>query len=372
MLSSRQKLLFTLLVISITGGTIALLQSNVKDIHKSATIPPSPWALTTDSITVGRVQKGFPALGKAVSSSEVRIVPQIAGTILDMGPRAGGNVHKGDLLLRIDTRTLEAQASALEAKLTSAIAAKKHNNNELLREKHLLKEGGSSASAVEQRQIQLQSDIANVHSLRKELEAIKVKISYGTINSPINGQVSKRLAEAGDTVLPGKTVYTLTASQGGRVIVPIPLNTLTQIVIGGEVELSINKQKMLTYITRINPSLDALSMGSLEIDLPQRPFNLPDGAPIAAKVITASQSGLTVLVRALLPSSNKNDRKLFKVLSGIPHHIKLMDIQIMLCGEIRCVIQGDLQVGEQVITAHQSVLLQLHDGDLVIIPEQEQ
>lgn len=365
MFNDKKKFLFPLLVVVLTLGTAALLHSNLKDIKKSPTMARAPWALSTGNVTIEQVTKGFPALAKVVTSSEVRIVPQIGGTVLKMGPRAGGKVRKGDLLIRIDTRTLQAQASALEAKLTGAIASKKYDQNELQREQHLLKEGGSSASAVEQRETKLQSDIANVRSLKKQLEAIQVEVSYGNIKAPINGQISRRLAEPGDTIVPGKIVYALTASQGGRVIVPVPLNTLTKIAVAGQVELSIDKQKMMTSITRINPSLDSLSMGRLEIDLPQRPFNLPDGAPIAARVMTASRSGITVPVQALLPSANSGHRKLFKVLPGKTSHLKLISVTVELCNEFRCVVEGTLKLDDAVITAHQSILLQLHDGDPV-------
>jgi len=70
----------------------------------------SPWALTSAKVTKAKVVKGFPALGKVVTSSEVRI----------------------------DTRTLQAQASALDAKLASAIATQKHDDNELQRERLFL------------------------------------------------------------------------------------------------------------------------------------------------------------------------------------------------------------------------------------------
>jgi len=366
----KNKFLFPLLVIVLAVVTIALLHSHLKNIDDSPEITFSPWALSSGKITKDKVSVGFPALGKVVSSSEVRIVPLVGGTILKMGPRAGGHVKKGELLVQIDTRTLQAQASALQAKLASANASLSHDRNELQREQHLLKEGGSSTSVVEQRQTKLQASIANVHALKKQLEALQVEISYGTIISPMNSQISSRLAEPGDAILPGKPVYKITASQGGRVIIPVPLSTLTRVAVGGKIILSTETQKIISTITRINPSLDSLSMGSLEVDLNQRPFNLPNGAPIAAKVITASETGMTVPVEALLPGSKGKVRKLFKVLSGNPSHIQQVKVQIILCGNSRCVIQGPINLGDKVITAHQSVLLQLHNGDSVITSEQ--
>ena len=357
---------YWLLIPLLAGGTAALLHSRVKHLEDAPVMSRSPWALKTTAVREGTIRQGFPALGKVVSSSEVRIVPQISGTILKMGSRAGGTVHKGDLLVHLDTRALEADAGSLKAKLASAVAVEKNDRKELQREQQLLNEGGSSASAVEQRQTRLRSDRANITALKKQLESLQVKISYGHIVSPISGRIAKRFAEPGDAVFPGKAVYTLTAEQGGRVIVPVPLDTITRIQPGGQVELSQGRQRMAAIITRINPSLDALAMGSLEIDLPQRPFNLPDGAPIAVRVFTATATGPLVPVSSLRPAKEGAQRSLFRLIAEPKPHLQLLAVDLSLCNPSDCVVGGDLHPADDVVTAHGSLLLQLHDGDPVI------
>jgi len=359
---------YLLLVPVLVGGTAALLHSRVKHIEDSPVMNASPWALNSAAVHEGNVNQGFPALGKVVSSSEVRIVPQISGTILKMGPREGGTVHKGDLIVHLDTRALEADAGSLKAKLISAVAVEKNDRKELQREQHLMNEGGSSASAVEQRQTRLHSDRANVTALKKQLESLQVKISYGHILAPMSGRVARRFAEPGDAVFPGKAVYTLTAEQGGRVVVPVPLDTITHIQPGGMVELSLGSQGLNATITRINPSLDALAMGSLEIDLPQRPFNLPSGAPISVRVLTAAATGFIVPVNSLRPAKQGAQRTLFKLIAKPNPHVQLLPVQVSVCSKSSCVVEGDLHAGDDVVIAHGSVLLQLHDGDPVIWP----
>jgi RND family efflux transporter MFP subunit len=371
MLSIKKKW-YLLLIPVLVGGTAALLHSRVKHIEDSPMMSISPWALETAVVREGRINQGFPALGKVVSSSEVRIVPQISGTILKMGPREGGMVHTGDLLLHLDTRALEADAGSLKAKLISAVAVENNDRKELQREQHLMNEGGSSASAVEQRQTRLHSDRSNVAALKKQLESLQVKISYGHILAPMNGRIARRFAEPGDAVFPGKAVYTLTAEQGGRVVVPVPLDTITRIQPGGMVELSLGSQRMSATITRINPSLDALAMGSLEIDLSQRPFNLPSGAPIAVRVLTAAATGLIVPVDSLRPARKGAQRTLFKLITKPKPHVQLLPVSVSVCSKSSCVVEGDLHVGDDVVIAHGSVLLQLHDGDPVIgSPQQD-
>jgi len=364
---NKKNRVLLILSVFLVIGTAALLHSHLKHIDDSPAMDATPWALGTAHVHQATVNQSFPALGKVVSSTEVRIVPQISGTVLKMGPREGAIVHQGDLIVHLDTRELEANLGSLKAKLASAVAVAKNNLNELHREQRLLKEGGSSASAVEQMQTRVHSDRANVQSLKKQIESLQIKLSYGHIRAPIDGHVAQRFAEVGDTVFPGKVLYTLTAEHGGRVLVPVPLDTVTQIHVGGKVLLSTgNNQQLSTTITRINPSLDKMAMGSLEIDLPERPFHLPSGAPIAAQVITATSTGLSIPAHAIRPAGEGAQRVVFKVIAKPSPHIQQIPIEIQLCGKSQCVVQGDLQVNDTVVTAHGSILLQLHDGDPII------
>jgi RND family efflux transporter MFP subunit len=360
-------LLFPLLI----AAAALILNRNLKHIEDEPVMHQAPWALSVAVATRGSVSSGFPALGRVQSSSEVRIAPQISGRILELGPRAGGRVSKGDLLVHLDTRELEASRDALKSKLASAIAVAEHDRRELKREQKLFREGGSAASAVEQWQTKVRGDRANVRSLREQIQQVEVKISYGHIRSPITAAVSRRQAEIGDTAMPGSILYVLSARRGGRVVVPVPLRTLTRIQPGGAVEMSHAGQTMIGHITRINPTLDQQAMGSLEIDLPLRPFDLPDGAHIPARVVTQTVDDAVIVPRnALLPAADDYRRTLFMVVpAGGGFILKRVRLQMRLCGAEGCAVSGDIQPGVQVVTGHGSVLLQLSDGDPVL-PQQ--
>ena len=349
---------------------LSAVSLHFKRIHELDQVPTAtayPWALHTAEVRTATVHQGFPALGTVVSATDLRISPQITGTVLNMGPRAGGKVKKGDMLVHLDTRELEANLAALQAELRSAEATRKHDARELQRERELMKHGGSSSSEVEQRLTRLQADEAHVHALKENIKALKVKISYGHITAPTDAAIAERLAEPGDTVFPGKPVYVLSASQGGRVIVPIPLDTMMNIQPNGKVILSLGRQKMTVAISRINPALDKLSMGSIEIDLPARPFNLPDGARISARVIRQqAENQLVIPHDALLPGEGSR-RAVFKLVQGthgpVLHRVP---VDIVLCGDEGCAVRGDIKAGDRVVNAHESVLLKLHENDPVM------
>ena len=359
-----QFLVFPLVVIL----SLVLMNAFVKDIENEPVMTQAPWAVDVTVAKEGQVTVGFPALGKVQSSSEVRITPQISGAVLTLGPRAGGSVKKGDLLVRVDTRELEAGKDSLISKLASAKALFEHNSKELQREQRLFEEGGSAASGVEQWISRVRTDKANVRSLQKQIDQVQVKIAYGDIRAPMDAGIAQRLAEEGDVAMPGKPIYILTSQQGGRVVISVPLDTLTDLNPGSEVHLKHGSELMLTRVTRVNPTLDKQAMGSVEVDLPARPFGLPDGAHVSARVISKIVSGAIIVPEhALLPSSNRNQRSLFKVFN-IDQHLVLEKIKVAVpvCGQEGCVVQGDIQGGDNVVLGHSSVLLKLNDGDTVV------
>jgi hypothetical protein len=171
----------------------------------------------------------------------------------------------------------------------------------------------------------------------------------------------------GDTAIPGKILYELNSKQGGRVIVPIPLETLTRVKPGGEVQISRGKAMLTANITRINPALDKMAMGSVEIDLPQRVFNLPDGSPVAVRVISKIiEQSLIVPHSALVPSSETRVGHVFKVNSSTAgDKLSKITVDIALCGIEGCAISGNIQADDQVVIGHGSVLLRLRDKDSI-------
>ncbi len=359
-----------LLLLAIVAATLMILNARLKHIEDAPAMDAAPWALETAEARKGEVTDGFPALGIVHSASEVRITPQIGGTILELGPRAGDHVEKGELLVHLDTRELEASRDALKSRLESARAALRRDMREFERERRLFEEGGSSRSAVEAWQVKVEAGRANVRALSEQIRQLDVKIAHGHIRSPLSASVARRLAEVGDTAMPGRAIYVLSASSGGRVVVPVPLRTLKRTRPGGEMVLSEGGERQTVRITRVNPSLDKLAMGSVEIDLPKRPFGLPDGARVSARVLTGRLADVVVIpADSLLPLRRQGRRVVFRVVGDgerTPFALRETLVDVPSCGREGCAVAAGLSEGDRVVVAHASVLLKLRDGDRVL------
>ena len=97
------------------------------------------------------------------------------------------------------------------------------------------------------------------------------------------------------------------------------------------------------------------------------PFNLPSGARIPAQVILKTLDN-TVIVphRALVRTGDLGF--LFKVVKkNQQDRLKRVEVKVLLDANKGVALAGELDADDRVIVAHQSVLMQLRDGDPVVI-----
>lgn len=287
-----------------------------------------------------------------------------------MGPREGVSVTAGEQLASIDVRELVEARADLLAQLEAAKADVERTKHEYQRYLKLLKEGASSAEAVEARKTKGIVAKNKVLSLEREIAAKEVHIGYGTILAPDDSLISARLAEPGNTAQPGKALYKLTTDSGARVQVKVPQTIVEQIHRGTSIELRHGSEAMEVHVTRIFPSLDAQALGAAEADLDEVPFALPSGARIPARVVLEQCDDVLIIPHRALVSSNNTDGYVYAVIpEGHEQHLERVPVHILLKAHEGIGIEADLGPGQLVVVAHKSVLLRLGDGDPVITAE---
>ncbi|HHD64526.1 MAG TPA: efflux RND transporter periplasmic adaptor subunit [Desulfobulbaceae bacterium] len=364
-------ILFLVVLIPATGAVILHKRRALQVAH----VPKetlAPWALHVATVTDEPVTSGFPALAKIASRQPVTIMARITGRILEMGPREGVAVKKGDLLVRIDTSEIEKKIHSLQAQLIAARAEATRTGHELVREEKLFKDGGSSASAVDARRTAAVAAKQKVASLEHQTGSLEVEKEYGVIKSPVNGIIAARLAEPGDMCVPGHPLNRITAAGGALVRVELPQSILHQVRPGAPVVLSFGDQRMTVQVSRIFPSVDARAFGFVEADVDAIPFDLPSGSRIDARIILRRVTdGFRVSYGSLLCGEGDAQCRVFTIVQEdkkkTKNSLKMVDVQVRLRGHDAIAVTGALKVGDRVVIAHESVLLQLHDGDAVTV-----
>jgi RND family efflux transporter MFP subunit len=358
--------LILLVVIALAAGVVLIRKQRMGKVAELPGMGETPWALHTVDVKRGRLSRGFPVLATLSGSTEITVSSQISGQIEAMGPREGVKVGKGEVLAQISVADLQKQREGLIDQHEAAVAERERTSNEYARYQQLMEKGLTSRELVEDKQVAAIAAGKQAANLDKQIATLDVRIGYGTVRAPRDALVAARLMEVGDVAQPGKPLYRLTVDSAARLRVNLPQQVLEQVGPGSEVVLTHGSQRETVRLTRIFPQLDARALGAAETDLDTMPFGLPSGARIPARVLleTADQA-LTVPHAAVVRTGNRGF--LFKVTGeGDRQTLKRVTVDITLDGRDGLAVSGDLQAGDRVVIGHQSVLMQLRDGDPVM------
>lgn len=356
-----------LLVVVLAISAVLLRKHRDAEVNELATVGEIPWALHTENAVRGSLSSGFPVLASLSGSTEITISSQVSGVIESMGPREGVSIKQGEELAKISVDELRQQYAGLEAQREAAVAEKKRTHDEFERQLQLKKKGLTTQELVDAKNAAAISAQKQVANFNRQLSAMKVRIGYGSVLAPRNAVVAARLMEVGDIAQPGKPLYKLTVDSAARLKVSLPQQVLEQVQTGTKVLLEHGSQHQQIVLTRIFPALDAHAMGSAEADLNAMPFNLPSGARIPAQVILKTLDDVVIVShRALVRTGDQGF--LFKVVKkNQQDRLKRVEVKVLLDANKGIALEGDVEADDRVVVAHQSVLMQLRDGDPVVV-----
>ncbi|RON45598.1 efflux RND transporter periplasmic adaptor subunit [Pseudomonas frederiksbergensis] len=198
--------------------------------HKAKPPPPAE-PVAAVAVKLQDVPVYIDALGTVTPTRSVTVVSQVDGILSSVEFKEGQHVSKGQVIARIDDRSLKAQLAVAKGTLAHDQAVLSNNQRDLTRFRELIKVGSTSqqtldtqASLVQQQQGTVAADQGNVQNL-------EVQLSYCTILSPIDGVVGLRLVDPGNYVTNGSTtgIAVITQMTPATVVFAVPEDDLGSI-----------------------------------------------------------------------------------------------------------------------------------------------
>jgi membrane fusion protein (multidrug efflux system) len=208
-----------------------------------------PAQVETISSAVAREEKWqdtLTAVGSVDPQNGVTLAPEIAGTVKEIAVADGSSVAKGDLLLRMDTSSEEAQLRAAEAQAEWAKVSAE-------RLRKLREDKTVSQSELDQAEAALKQAQANA-------DTISATIGKKTIRAPFAGKLGIWLVNLGASVDARRPLISLHSLAPIYVDFSLPQQNLAQVRTGLTVQVICDAypgQKFSGTLTAINPDLDA-------------------------------------------------------------------------------------------------------------------
>jgi membrane fusion protein (multidrug efflux system) len=182
-----------IIVAAILAG-IKTLQINKMVAQGKAFVPP-PQTVTATAVRQQTWITELTAVGSLTAVQGVTIAAEAPGKIVAIAFQPGSTVRKGDLLLRQDTSSEDAQLPGAEA---AAVLAKAN----LERARSLLP-GGAVAQADHD------SALANYSLAVADVESLRAAIAKKTLRAPFAGTLGIRLVNLGQMLKEGETIVSL-------------------------------------------------------------------------------------------------------------------------------------------------------------------
>jgi len=198
----RRVLIAGALLVALAAGGIAAYfstDSRAKESRKAAKGPPAV-AVTVATAAQESVPIRVQAIGNVEPYLTVAVKARVDGQIVTVNFREGEEVHKGDILFRIDPRPYEAALRQAQANALRDRAARDQARSQERRYQDLLEKNFVSKEAYAQIRTNAETAEATAKASEAGLENARLNLEYCTIRSPLDGYVGKVLLQAGNLV----------------------------------------------------------------------------------------------------------------------------------------------------------------------------
>ena len=232
------------LIVGVLGG-IKSLQIDRMIAHGKQMVPP-PEAVTTAVASLQTWESLLPAVGSLAAVQGVTVTAELTGKVVQIAFTPGSLVKAGDLLVKQDTSSEEAQLRSAEA----AAALAKLNVERLGK---LLVERTIAQSQYDTAEASYKQAIAQADNIR-------ASIAKKTIRAPFAGRLGIRLVNLGQVINEGEAIVSLQSLDPIYVNFSLPQQQLSSIQAGLAIRVTTDALPggiIQGKITAINPQVDA-------------------------------------------------------------------------------------------------------------------
>jgi len=242
----RKLSLAVFIVLLVVGALAGVKSLQFKKLMASGKdFAPPPECVSSTVVREEKWQDSLTAIGSITAFQGVTVAPEIAGIIREIAFESGAVVAKGDLLVRLDISSEEAQLRALEAQEELA-------RLNLARERTLRSQNMVSQSELDAAEATLKQTQGNADNIR-------ATIQKKTIRAPFAGRLGIRLVNLGQYLDTGKAIVSLQSLTPVYTGFSMPQQELARLKTGMRVRVTTDTYPGREFdgtLTAINPDLD--------------------------------------------------------------------------------------------------------------------
>ncbi len=204
-------------------------------------VPNQPAADVGATVTVRDtvIEGTLDAPGIAQPIERATLSTRLMATVTDVLVQEGDRVRKGQPLVRLDARDLDAKAQQAAAGLAEAEAVHRDAQVQLARMKALYADSAAPKAmldAAETGAARAEAAVRMARASASELDAVR---GYATMVAPFDGVVAQRLVDPGALAAPGAPLVVVEDTRRLRVTVSVPPSAARTAVRGRPIPVQI-------------------------------------------------------------------------------------------------------------------------------------
>lgn len=192
---------------------------------------PPPVPVKVAEVQVQDQALSLSAVGQVQAARQAVVKSRIDGLLTEVNFTEGQLVRQGQVLARLDDRSLRAQVAQAEAELRRLQAQLALAQLDLQRYQDLAAQSAVSTQQRDQQQAQVAQLQAQVQSQQASVRQIQTQLSYTVITAPFSGRVGLRLVDVGNIVrlLDAQGIVTLAQTEPLMVVFSVPQTRLSDV-----------------------------------------------------------------------------------------------------------------------------------------------
>jgi RND family efflux transporter MFP subunit len=295
------------------------------------------------------------ALGNVTMMAGVAVRPRLDSEIVGVHFADGAYVKKGDLLITLDARAIEAQIAQAEGNLGKDRAQLDGAERDFRRYTELVAKAATPVVNLENAKTQADTFRAAIQADIAAMENLKVQLSYCRLTAPITGRISMAAVKVGNITRAADTLPIATINQMAPIYATftVPQRSLPDLRVamaetGAPVAVIIpgDKRRARGTITMIENTIDPTTgLATVRATMPNEDEVLWPGTLVTVQVTLKTEESVVVPTAAVQVSQQGNF--VFVVKDNVAT-VRLVKVARLLGTET--VIETGVDSGDTVVT----------------------
>jgi membrane fusion protein (multidrug efflux system) len=257
--SGGMKIVIAVLVLMAIGGGWYLHHTSQLAKQDQSTTPTAVIELAPVDVAVVQARaltRSLPLSGNIAPLVQATIKSKVSGEVEQVSAREGQNVREGEVLVKIDTRNLQAQydsqAAALEkAKADLSLAKLNRDKNRVLLDQHFISQNTFDAT-----ESAYAGNVASVKLAEAQARLAQINLQDAVVRAPFSGTLAKRFVQPGEKVSMDSSLLQLVDVKSMQLEAAIPTMDIPDVKVGQAVNVRVSgfgERMFEGKIQRINP-----------------------------------------------------------------------------------------------------------------------